>query len=772
MATNDFSSNNQIDHVAISSTNETKTFLSVLELWAIYKNKKQKIYALLDGCATVSSISQNLANNLKVQTTVEKGIEIHGYGNNQTGILKSTFIRFESLNGISFGPDKVLIGPQTILEEVETIPKRILNKTLELGFNPISPSTENSKIKIDVLFGLDWLFNHILSPAEERKFVEIENGFEAYNTKIGTVIHGHTRNSKSFYTSLCQSVHCPVQDIERIFFDNSAPDVENNAEDKKWIESYQNKLRLNEEERRVYAPLPWINEERPKDNFNQIVKLLPALVRKLEKDKLLNNYTEQLDFFVNNNFAEVIDENAKDGFFLNHFPVVRQNTTYDVRPVFNASFKRGSARSLNDFLFKGNLTGLKLTKMLLNWRFNSCILFGDIQKAFLQIKIEPEDRKYLKYLWQKDGKLVILQFTSVIFGATSSPYILESAISKLLREVDPELTECIYMDDILFTANDLEDLFVRFFNVEKALSKGSMKIHKFTAKKEVIEYFRTKNPEIKIEEKDASKILGLLAPFQLKFRSLVRDLHLSKYDWDVSIDIPFIERIETLAKQMEDLVNIRVPRGVWRSSCKDLVLHVFVDASRIAYGACAYVYEDNCGHLLMSKVRLVSETKRTIPQLELAAALEGSRLMAKVLKELPHLKIGNLFSDSMVTLARISSNPKSLGAFESNRIREIQSFGNLHIWKFIPTKINPADCLSRGLSLEKLKMNKLWWNGPTSFSGEVSLDKAVVLANVRRSSSEISIETNIFERICNLKFKKALLVIERLLAWMSSRFGY
>ena len=89
-----------------------------------------------------------------------------------------------------------------------------------------------------------------------------------------------------------------------------------------------------------------------------------------------------------------------------------------------------------------------------------------------------------------------------------------------------------------------------------------------------------------------------MAPFQLKFRSFVRDLHLSKYDWDVSIDIPFIERIETLAKQMEDLVNIRVPRGVWRSSCKDLVLHVFVDASRIAYGACAYVYEDNCGHLL------------------------------------------------------------------------------------------------------------------------------------------------------------------------------
>ena len=97
---------------------------------------------------------------------------------------------------------------------------------------------------------------------------------------------------------------------------------------------------------------------------------------------ILEKYTEQLDLFVNNNFAEVLDGNKTDGFFLNHFPVIRRGTTYDVRPVFNASFKRGKSKSLNDFLYKGNLMGLNLTKMLLFWRFYQHVLLGDIQKAF------------------------------------------------------------------------------------------------------------------------------------------------------------------------------------------------------------------------------------------------------------------------------------------------------------------------------------------------------------------------------------------------------
>ena len=792
------------EHAAVSAGKETKSFLSIIELFAVNNKRKQKVFALLDGCATISSISSNLAKKLRIESIIENETEVQGYGSISTGLQRATQIYFESLNGVKFGPDKILIGPEKILDDVDAVPNYILEKAKTLGLFPISPSSESSPIRIDALFGLDWLFQHILSPVSERKFVDLGDGFEAYETKIGTVIHGVSQlnKPKKIETSFCIQARCPVEDIKNILYDPTAPDIENNEDDKKWFEDYRKKIRLNEKERRIYAPLPWLNENRPENNYKQIVKLLPSLIYRLKKNDMLEKYTEQLDLFVNNSFAEVLDGNKTDGFFLNHFPVIRRGTTYDVRPVFNASFKRGKNKSLNDFLYKGNLMGLNLIKMLLFWRFYQHVLLGDIQKAFLQVKVENEDRKYLRYLWEKDGKLLTIQFSSVIFGATSSPFILESAINKLLEKKDPELTKTIYMDDILFVADNLGQLYNRYINAEEALSLGSMKIHKFTARKTVIEFFGLR--KIEIEEKDSTKILGLvwnleqdeiifgppkkpegwslrtvssffsslfdplglLTPFQLSFRQFIRDLHLSKINWDEPLNQSFILRAEKLAKQMDDLKRVHVPRVIFQNNGQrqNLCLHVFVDASRIAYGACAYIYNEEIGQLLMSKVRLVSETKRTIPQLELTAALEGVKLFVKIKKELPQIRLGNLFSDSMVTLARISGSPNNLPLFESNRVREIQSLIEPQFWKFISTKENPADCLSRGLPLNKLINHSLWWTGPKLSSFE----KHSQVALVKKSSTKINQDTFV-ENICDINFRKALLIIERLLAWMSFR---
>lgn len=66
---------------------------------------------------------------------------------------------------------------------VDAVPNYILEKAKTMGLFPISPSSESSPIRIDALFGLDWLFQHILSPVSERKFIDLGDGFEAYETK-------------------------------------------------------------------------------------------------------------------------------------------------------------------------------------------------------------------------------------------------------------------------------------------------------------------------------------------------------------------------------------------------------------------------------------------------------------------------------------------------------------------------------------------------------------------------------------------------------------
>jgi hypothetical protein len=46
------------------------------------------------------------------------------------------------------------------------------------------------------------------------------------------------------------------------------------------------------------------------------------------------------------------------------------------------------------------------------------------------------------------------------------------------------------------------------------------------------------------------------------------------------------------------------------------------------------------------------------------------------------------------------------------RVARIRELTNLGKWRHIPTAINPADCLSRGLDPARLAGNNLWWYGP------------------------------------------------------------
>ena len=65
----------------------------------------------------------------------------------------------------------------------------------------------------------------------------------------------------------------------------------------------------------------------------------------------------------------------------------------------NASFGK---ESLNTFLWKGESCDLNLLTHLLRLLFNKYIIMADIQKAFLQVPIHPEDKKYLRFVWKHD----------------------------------------------------------------------------------------------------------------------------------------------------------------------------------------------------------------------------------------------------------------------------------------------------------------------------------------------------------------------------------
>lgn len=66
----------------------------------------------------------------------------------------------------------------------------------------------------------------------------------------------------------------------------------------------------------------------------------------------------------------------------------------------------------------------------------------------------------------------------------------------------------------------------------------------------------------------------------------------------------------------------------------------------------------------------------------------------------------------MNVLYWITNRSRQFKSFIGNRIGEIHQATNSCQWRKVPTSENPADFISRGLSVKDLAQSNTWWNGP------------------------------------------------------------
>ncbi len=132
----------------------------------------------------------------------------------------------------------------------------------------------------------------------------------------------------------------------------------------------------------------------------------------------------------------MLDFESTDGYhYLPHRPVVRQNSkTTKVRMVFDASAKTTRNEAcLNDCLHTGPALNTLLYDILLRFKMSKLAMTVDIEKAFLNIEVDEQDRDYLRFLWAMDPwaeKPVIerFRFCKVVFGVKSSPFLLNGTL--------------------------------------------------------------------------------------------------------------------------------------------------------------------------------------------------------------------------------------------------------------------------------------------------------------------------------------------------------
>ncbi|XP_025263729.1 LOW QUALITY PROTEIN: uncharacterized protein LOC105255169, partial [Camponotus floridanus] len=304
-----------------------------------------------------------------------------------------------------------------------------------------------------------------------------------------------------------------------------------------------------------------------------------------------------------------------------------------------------------------------------------------VAAMFRQIRVDKRDRVLQRMHWREDSSqpVQVFELNTLTYGTACAPYLAMRCLQQLAREhlVDlPEAAHTIkedcYMDDILTGSRRLDDAIKLQKNISQILMNGQFPL-----------------PQV-------FDPLGLLAPLLINGKIILQQLWSPSIEWDESVPENIRATWESYYLSLPKINELRIPRNVIpRRNSEKFNVVGFGDASEKAYRA-------------LSPLKTIS-----LPRLELEAALLLSRLYVIARNSYgSRIDEVTLWSDSTIVLGWIKSPPCSLKTFVANRVSKIQDMTENIAWHHVSSKKNPADLITRGVSVDTLLNSGLWWNGP------------------------------------------------------------
>ncbi|XP_066910509.1 uncharacterized protein [Clytia hemisphaerica] len=514
------------------------------------------------------------------------------------------------------------------------------------------------------------------------------------------------------------------------------------------------------------------------DNYELCRKRLQCLSKSFENNQqLLKDYQKIFNEQLTKGVIEKAPNDQEVGktHYIPHHAVIKpEKSTTKVRIVYDASAKANNNElfSLNECLEAGPPLNTDLFEILLRFRTDKVAIVGDIEKAFLHIKLNNEQRDLTRFLWFKNSdkidfknfeanEIVEYRMCRVLFGINASPFVLNATLQHHIRtandaEFENNLIKSLHVDDLTTSKRTVAEAEEFVEKTKEHLSKASFNLRKFQSNSKELEsklqskYGETENPTVM----GKTKVLGVTWDkesdelcFQLKSLSSLKptkrnvlralaSIYDPKIDWDTPIDGDLLCEWQNLVKDFEYTQEIRVERAYSsvKQNVKEIQLHGFSDASDDAHGCCIYTRivskdGDIKTSLVTSKshvnpIKTKSKTKPddqklTTPRMELVAILIVSRLMNVVKR---HLEMNfefekfTVWTDSSVAYCWVKNieTSRKQDRYIKNISDEIRrNFESLSIeLKLVATKQNPSDVASRGSKPARLAGCKLWFYGP------------------------------------------------------------
>ena len=757
---------------------------ALVEAVSLDESRHEPVRILLDTGSHRTYITEDLVKKLRLRTEGKNKMTVFTFGSSKPKDITSEVVTLmlKSKDGNTF-TIKANIVPK-ISGNIQRTPIPLKNqfevqRKYRLA-DSLPRQVESSSI--GVLIGSDYYHDIISSET-----VQIQDGLYVVRSKFGWIICGRTTGNEQdsmensmLVMTYSQSNILPdthhlikiedslqvqpdISDLWKLEAIGIKPYEEKRA-DEEVMRHFQSTVMRKDD--RYQVAWPWRKEEVVlPENYELCFGRLKSLYNRLkENSELLQRYDAVIKDQLQKGVIETLVNESAQGTRIHYIPhhaiITPEKDTTKVRIVYDASAKtKKSNLSLNECLHRGPVILEDLCGLLMRFRTKKIGIVADIEKAFLQVALQEQERDVTRFLWLRDinkppitSNLEIYRFTRVPFGIISSPFLLGATITHHLEETSkaPNISKDMYIDNLVTGTDSEEEAIKLYTDTKESFKKISMNIRDWKSndkevnnsipdsdqmKGTVIKVlglnWNTENDNLSISAAKFMKIapattkrqvlttiaslfdpLGYLSPATMKMRLFLQKLWNKGIDWDDEMEQRDIEEWSKILEDLKRLSEVSVPRFIGNHNHQ---LICFCDASKDAYATVIYLrttYQgSNNVNLVFSKSRISPKTSISIPRLELLALLIGVRSLNFVSKELGLTDNRRIvWTDSQCVLNWIKTK-KPLSVFVQNRITEIKQSNDLEFW-YIYTKENPADMPSRGTTSDELKDSSLWWNGP------------------------------------------------------------
>lgn len=786
--------NNATKTFHVNSNNSNSMTVLQTSVVKIYKQKEDSQFfncrVLLDSGSQRSYIKSKIAKELNLPVLEEHRLSVFTFGSRSPKVIESPVVTFEIVTRTN---KRRKIHANVVSHITESVPcpyGNILNDNYGLDKNEILADDGSRNDQVDILLGNDY-YHSFMSNQKikiDTDFFLVNSDFgwvwsgrwypNDYNEKDNLTILTYFQSNKHF-DGLFNEPDIPLRnekvnqlwDLESI----GIVDSPKSSRDEEAVKQFNDTTQFIDN--RYYVKWPWVDYP-PLSlpvNYGMALGRLTNLIKRLNSRDIETYDTvlkEQLHKGIIEKVKDLSLSNEHPIHYLPHHCVLRDDKSTKLRIVYDASAKTNGNNSLNECLYRGPLMLEELTALIIRFREHKIGIVADVEKAFLQIGLQEEDRDVTRFLWINDinknvepENIVQFRFCRVPFGVISSPFLLNATIKHHLNnsnsDIAKRVSEDIYVDNIVTGSNTLNEAVALYDATKKSFDGLSMNIREWNSNCE--EFLANLPSNLRDKRKGPIKVLGIewdtendtlalkpnrittqsnytkrkilqvtasiydpcgfVAPITLPAKILIQDLWKQKLKWDDKLPQHLCEKWDSIKINMEKIETIKIPRVYTNRNTENLnklnyELHGFADASIRAYATVIYIraYDDRgetkSVNFVLGKSRVApvkDQEDLQIPRLELLAAVIGNRLIQYVNKSIRlHIQKQYLWIDSEIVLSWCKTE-KLLPPFVARRINEIKLNKRL-ILRYVPTTMNPADAATR--TVDPLSNTKYWLSGP------------------------------------------------------------